>query len=58
MTSQKDVVVDLHDGLEPAFSSVTVTDAHMNAVTSGKAVADATNRKRMSVALNPLTPGV
>lgn len=28
------------------------------AVTNGKAVVDPSNRKRMSVALNPLTPGV
>ncbi|EEA02437.1 copper resistance protein CopC [Burkholderia sp. H160] len=57
-TSQKDVVIDFDDGLEPAFSSITVRDAHMNAVTRGKAVVDASNRKRMSVALDPLTPGV
>lgn len=57
-TSQKDVVIDFDDSLEPAFSSVTVADTHGNAITSGKAVVDASNRKRMSVALNPLAPGV
>ncbi|MGU7779082.1 copper resistance CopC family protein [Burkholderia sp. PU8-34] len=56
--SQKDVAIDFDDGLEPAFSSITVTDAHGNAVTSGKAVVDSSNRKHMSVALNPLTSGV
>jgi methionine-rich copper-binding protein CopC len=56
--SQKDVVIEFDDGLEPAFSSITVTDAHGDAVTSGKAVVDASNRKRMSVGLNTLTPGV
>jgi len=56
-TSQKDVAIDFDDGLEPAFSSITVTDAQGNAVTSGKAVVDPSNKKHMSVALNTLTPG-
>jgi methionine-rich copper-binding protein CopC len=55
--SQKDVAIDFDDGLEPAFSSITVTDAQGKAVTSGKAVVDPSNRKHMSVGLNPLTPG-
>lgn len=57
-TSQKDVAIDFDDGLEPAFSSITVTDAQGQAVTSGKAVVDPSNRKHMSVGLNTLTPGV
>lgn len=57
-TSQKDVAIDFDDGLEPAFSSITVTDAQGKAVTNGKAVVDASNRKHMSVGLNPLSPGV
>jgi methionine-rich copper-binding protein CopC len=57
-TSQKDVIIDFDDGLEPAFSSVTVTDVHGNAVTSGKTVVDAPNGKRMSVALSPLSRGI
>jgi len=56
-TSQKDVVIDFDEGLEPAFSSVTVTDANGNAVTSGKTVVDPSNGKRMSVGLSPLSPG-
>ncbi|MGU7773888.1 copper resistance CopC family protein [Burkholderia sp. MR1-5-21] len=56
--SQKDVAIDFDDGLEPAFSSITVTDAHGNTVTSGKAVVDPSNRKHMSVALSPLAAGV
>ncbi|MCP3715391.1 copper resistance protein CopC [Paraburkholderia sp. CNPSo 3281] len=56
--SQKDVAIDFDDGLEPAFSSITVTDAQGGAVTRGKAVIDPSNSKHMSVALNPLTPGV
>lgn len=57
-TTQKDVAIDFDDALEPVFSSITVTDAQGKAVTSGKAVVDASNRKHMSVGLNPLTPGV
>jgi len=56
-TSQKDVAIDFDDGLEPAFSSITVTDAQGKPVTSGKAVVDPSNNKHMSVTLNPLTPG-
>lgn len=54
---QKDVAIDFDDGLEPAFSSIAVTDAQGKPVTSGKSVVDPSNRKHMSVALNPLTPG-
>jgi hypothetical protein len=57
-TSQKDVVIDFDDSLEPAFSSITVKDAHGKAVSDGKAVVDASNKKRMSVALHSLTPGI
>lgn len=56
--SPKDVAIDFDDGLEPAFSSITVTDAQGNAVTSGKAVVAPSNRKHMSVGLDTLTPGV
>ena len=56
-TAQKDVTIDFDDGLEPAFSSITVTDAKGKPVTSGKSVVDSSNRKHMSVALNALTPG-
>lgn len=56
--SPQRVAIDFDDGLEPAFSSIAVTDAQGHAVTNGKAEVDASNRKHMSVALNPLTPGV
>jgi copper resistance protein C len=56
-TSQKDVAIDFDDGLEPAFSSITVTDAQGKSVTSDKSVVDPSNAKHMSVALNALTPG-
>jgi methionine-rich copper-binding protein CopC len=39
-TSQKDVAIDFDDGLEPAFSSITVTDAQGKPVTSAKAVVE------------------
>jgi copper resistance protein C len=56
-TSQKDVAIDFDDGLEPAFSSIAVTDAQGKPVTSGHAEVDPSNRKHMSVGLAPLTPG-
>jgi methionine-rich copper-binding protein CopC len=56
--SQKDVAIDFDDGLEPAFSSITVTDAQGKPVTSDKSVVDPANKKHMSVPLNALTPGV
>ncbi|WP_027780049.1 copper resistance CopC family protein [Paraburkholderia caledonica] len=56
--SQKDVAIDFDDELEPAFSSISVTDAQGKSVVRDKAVVDPTNAKHMSVALNPLSPGV
>ncbi|HTH61903.1 MAG TPA: copper resistance protein CopC [Paraburkholderia sp.] len=56
-TSPKNVAIDFDNALEPAFSSIAVTDAQGNAVTSGKAVVDASNAKHMSVSVNPLKPG-
>ncbi|WP_207002368.1 copper resistance CopC family protein [Trinickia mobilis] len=56
--SQRDVAIDFDDGLEPAFSSITVTDAQGKAVTRAKAVVDPSNQKHMSAALSPLTSGV
>jgi methionine-rich copper-binding protein CopC len=56
--SQSDVAIDYDDGLEPAFSSIAVTDSHGKSVTSNKAVVDSSNSKHMSVALKPLAPGV
>lgn len=56
-TSQQEVAIDFDDGLEPAFSSITVTDAQGKSITKGKAVVDSKNAKHMSIALNTLTPG-
>jgi copper resistance protein C len=55
--TQKDVAIDFDDNLEPAFSSITVADAQGKPVTSGNAIVDPSNKKHMSVALQPLTPG-
>jgi methionine-rich copper-binding protein CopC len=52
------VAIDFDDELEPAFSSISVTDAQGKSVVRDKAVVDPTNAKHMSVALNPLSPGV
>lgn len=57
-TSQKDVSIEFDDGLEPAFSSIAVTDAQGKSVTAGKAAVDPSDKKHMSVGLAPLTPGV
>jgi copper resistance protein C len=56
--SQKDVAIDFDDALEPAFSSIAVTDAQGKSVTSHKAVIDPSNAKHMSVSLIALAPGV
>jgi copper resistance protein C len=57
-TSQKEVAIEFDDGLEPAFSSIAVTDAQGKPVTSAKSVIDPADKKHMSVALNVLTAGV
>jgi copper resistance protein C len=54
----KEIAIDFDDGLEPAFSSIEVTDVAGKSVIAGKAVVDASNKKHMSVALNALQPGV
>jgi len=45
------------EDLEPAFSGVTVTDAHGHAVGAGKAHVDAQNRRLIHVPLKALGPG-
>ncbi|ABB12873.1 copper homeostasis periplasmic binding protein CopC [Burkholderia lata] len=46
-----------NEDLEPAFSSVKVSDANGNAVTQEKAKVDAANPRVMTVALPKLAPG-
>lgn len=43
--------------LEPAFSSVTVTDKAGASVTDGSAAIDSTNQSELDVKLKHLTPG-
>lgn len=52
--SPKSVVLSYSEPLEPALSTIAVTDAQGHDVTLGKSIADGTT---MSVALNPLKPG-
>jgi methionine-rich copper-binding protein CopC len=52
------VVIDYDDALEPAFSSLTVTDGAGKSVASGKSAVDPDDSKRMAVRLAPLAPGV
>ncbi|WP_244138798.1 MULTISPECIES: copper resistance protein CopC [Burkholderia] len=53
----KDVTIDFDERLEPAFSSVTVMDAHGVSMNSGQAVVDSANPKRISAQLKPLAMG-
>ncbi|ACR31851.1 copper resistance protein CopC [Burkholderia glumae] len=52
------VTIDFDEGLEPAFSSIKVTDAAGQSVTRGKSSVGGDAGKRMSVALAALKPGV
>ncbi|MEK2603498.1 copper homeostasis periplasmic binding protein CopC [Burkholderia arboris] len=51
------VTIGFSEALEPAFSSIAVTDSHGQSVAAGKSAVDAGNRKRMHVALASLTAG-
>lgn len=53
----KQVSIEFDDALEPAFSSLHVTDAAGQSVTSAKSSVDTSDKKRMSVALQTLKPG-
>jgi methionine-rich copper-binding protein CopC len=57
LASPKKVAIDFDDRLEPAFSSISVSDANGKAVTTSKAVVEPPNNKRMSVILLPLASG-
>lgn len=45
------------EALEPAFSTIAVTDAQGGAVADGKAKVDAANPMLLEVGLKPLAPG-
>ncbi|MBY8606819.1 MAG: copper homeostasis periplasmic binding protein CopC [Burkholderia sp.] len=51
------VRLTFNEDLEPAFSSVKVSDANGNAVTQDKAKVDASNPHVMTVAMPKLAPG-
>ncbi|WP_206953662.1 copper resistance CopC family protein [Trinickia acidisoli] len=57
-TDTKQVSIEFDDTLEPAFSSLKVTDTAGNAVTNGTSSVDANDKKHMTVALGSLKPGV
>ncbi|VWB92282.1 copper resistance protein C [Burkholderia lata] len=56
-TAPDTVRLTFNEDLEPAFSSVKVSDANGNAVTHEKAKVDAANPRVMTVALPKLAPG-
>lgn len=56
-TAQNTVVIDFSEALEPAFSSINVTDATGKSVAHGQAAIDPANGKRMSVPLDALAAG-
>ncbi|QIE23523.1 Protein YobA [Caballeronia sp. SBC1] len=52
-----EVAIDFTEGLEPAFSTLTVIDAAGKPVNSAKSSVNASNKKHMSVALGALKTG-
>ncbi|MBZ5793626.1 copper homeostasis periplasmic binding protein CopC [Burkholderia contaminans] len=56
-TAPHAVSIGFSEALEPAFSSIAVTDSHGQSVVDGKSSVDAGNRKRMHVALASLSAG-
>lgn len=52
-----EVAIDFTEGLEPAFSTLTVVDAADKQVNRAKSAVDANNKKHMSVALGDLKMG-
>lgn len=56
-TAPDTVRLTFNEDLEPAFSSVKVSDANGNAVTQEKAKVDAANPRVMTLALPKLAPG-
>jgi methionine-rich copper-binding protein CopC len=52
-----EVRIAFDDALEPAFSSITVSDAQGHAVTTAKAELDAVSHKVLHVDLPALAPG-
>ena len=51
------VSIEFDEALEPAFSSIAVTDSGGKSVVDGKSAVDTGNRKLMKVALANVVPG-
>jgi methionine-rich copper-binding protein CopC len=58
VSAPQEVSIVFGEALEPAFSSMLVTNAQGKQVNTAKSVVDTDNKKRMSVALGDLPPGV
>lgn len=52
-----EVAIEFDKPIEPAFSSITVTDSHGNTVSTGKSAVDAKDHRHMSVAVGDLASG-
>jgi hypothetical protein len=52
-----EVAIEFDNPIEPAFSSITVTDSHGKTVSTGKAAVDARDPRHMSVAVGDLASG-
>jgi len=58
VSAPQEVRITYDEALEPAFSSLIVSDAQGKQINSAKAEIDATTHKTMRVALPTLPPGV
>ncbi len=56
-TAPTDVAIDFTEGVEPAFSTITVTNVSGHTVQSGRPRLDGA-QTRLAVALGPLPPGL
>ncbi|CAH2810577.1 MAG: Copper resistance protein CopC [uncultured Caballeronia sp.] len=58
VSAPHEVAIEFGEALEPTFSKLIVTNAQGTQVNTAKLVADAKDRKHMSVTLDNLQPGV
>jgi hypothetical protein len=56
-SAPREVAIEFNNGIEPAFSSITVTDGQGKPATSGKPAFDAHDKKHMQIALADSAPG-
>lgn len=52
-----EVSIEFNNPVEPAFTSITVADAHGNTVSTGKSAVDAKDPRHVSVAVGDLASG-